>query len=343
MPLSIETETTIYEIEFRSIQLQITGLCNMGCAHCRAANEAKRDLPLKDAVNVIWFAHDHRADDYFDVVLSGGEPLLHKQFDDLLIAIKGFNPDRVMLTTNGYYLTQEAIDRIFDVNFKSFCVSMSLDFATEDEHDAFRSFRGAYQGTIKARKLLADAGIEYSMHMSVPPTSLDVVESVVQEVAAHGGKRASFSPVHKIGRAHNTLVSHREHLHALIAKVKELQLKYPLTLSMSDPLFDICGSYVDDKESYGGCAAGIHSFSVSANGDIYPCIMLPILVTNVCDKTPDEIARGYQTSSVMQSLVTREFGGKCGKCKYLYSCGGCRARAERELGNFLAEDPFCII
>jgi radical SAM protein with 4Fe4S-binding SPASM domain len=34
--------------------------------------------------------------------------------------------------------------------------------------------------------------------------------------------------------------------------------------------------------------------------------------------------------------------GKCGACGYRQICGGCRARAYAETGNYMAEEPFCV-
>jgi radical SAM protein with 4Fe4S-binding SPASM domain len=34
--------------------------------------------------------------------------------------------------------------------------------------------------------------------------------------------------------------------------------------------------------------------------------------------------------------------GKCGVCEYRMVCGGCRARAFGETGNYLDEEPFCL-
>jgi radical SAM protein with 4Fe4S-binding SPASM domain len=37
----------------------------------------------------------------------------------------------------------------------------------------------------------------------------------------------------------------------------------------------------------------------------------------------------------------KRYEGKCGICRYLRFCGGCRARAFAETGNYLAEEPHC--
>ena len=58
-------------------------------------------------------------------------------------------------------------------------------------------------------------------------------------------------------------------------------------------------------------------------------------------KTPfDEI---WKNSEVLNKLRTFEFEGNCGKCKYKFSCGGCRARAAYyNDGNYMAEEPWCL-
>ena len=54
--LEVETEDTIYEIEFGQVQIEITGQCNMSCQHCRAAHQLKHDMPIEQIVKIIRFA-----------------------------------------------------------------------------------------------------------------------------------------------------------------------------------------------------------------------------------------------------------------------------------------------
>mgnify|MGYP001582520685 FL=1 len=51
--LEVETEDTIYEIEFGQVQIEITGRCNMRCQHCRAANQLKQDMPIEQIVKTV--------------------------------------------------------------------------------------------------------------------------------------------------------------------------------------------------------------------------------------------------------------------------------------------------
>ncbi|MGI6411320.1 MAG: hypothetical protein ACOX0V_08810 [Bacteroidales bacterium] len=42
-------------------------------------------------------------------------------------------------------------------------------------------------------------------------------------------------------------------------------------------------------------------------------------------------------------LIERHLEGKCGNCKYTYTCGGCRVMAYYYTGNVYAEDPTCFL
>ena len=44
----------------------------------------------------------------------------------------------------------------------------------------------------------------------------------------------------------------------------------------------------------------------------------------------------------MYVLDRDQLTGKCGRCRYKYTCGGCRAMAWFEHGDLMAEDPTCF-
>ena len=47
-------------------------------------------------------------------------------------------------------------------------------------------------------------------------------------------------------------------------------------------------------------------------------------------------------SELFESLRDFEkYKGRCGECEYLNVCGGCRARADAVLEDYLEEEPFC--
>lgn len=90
-----------------------------------------------------------------------------------------------------------------------------------------------------------------------------------------------------------------------------------------------------------GCWVGTW-LAINAEGDVAPCaILLDELSTgNVRERPlPDLVAE----SPIFRRILDRSrLGGKCGRCRYRFVCGGCRAMAFFTHGDFLAEDPTCF-
>ena len=90
-----------------------------------------------------------------------------------------------------------------------------------------------------------------------------------------------------------------------------------------------------------GCWCGTW-LAVNAEGDVAPCGILldELRCGNVRDKTFQQI---LDDSPVFQDLLDRHrLKGKCGRCRYKLTCGGCRAMAWFESGDLMAEDPTCF-
>jgi radical SAM protein with 4Fe4S-binding SPASM domain len=101
-----------------------------------------------------------------------------------------------------------------------------------------------------------------------------------------------------------------------------------------------------DFDTYGmdavtrGCLGGTAFCFISHVGQLSPCGYLELDCGNVRE---EGFHRAWEESPIFKDL--RDFSkyeGKCGSCRYLKVCGGCRARAYARTGNYLAEEPYCI-
>ncbi len=92
-----------------------------------------------------------------------------------------------------------------------------------------------------------------------------------------------------------------------------------------------------------GCQAGRAFAAVGAEGNVVPCVQLldsACIRGNVRKRKLTEIISG---DPVFKALRSREsLGGKCGRCRYRMTCGGCRALAHYQNGDIMAEDPTCF-
>jgi sulfatase maturation enzyme AslB (radical SAM superfamily) len=50
-----------------------------------------------------------------------------------------------------------------------------------------------------------------------------------------------------------------------------------------------------------------------------------------------------ERSELFATITDRsKLEGRCGRCRYQYTCGGCRAMAYFHSGNYMGEDPTCF-
>jgi radical SAM protein with 4Fe4S-binding SPASM domain len=86
------------------------------------------------------------------------------------------------------------------------------------------------------------------------------------------------------------------------------------------------------------CPCGVQYCRITPEGKVTPCPYMPVEAGDLAGQSFGEI---WRTSRVFRELRSGELGGRCGRCEYRAVCGGCRARAFAESGDFHAEDPAC--
>jgi len=148
------------------IRLEKSYLCNFQCTHCSA--EYYMDRHLEKVIKI----HDEREKmDLEDVrrisreadalglarfVITGGEPLVMKDFDAVVEAI---DPDRhyVITDTNGWFLDDKRARHLKSIGVEK--VQLSLDSMVEADHDNFRNKKGSYKRVMRAVDASLDAGL----------------------------------------------------------------------------------------------------------------------------------------------------------------------------------------
>lgn len=350
--LEVEIEDTIYEIEFGQIQIEITGRCNMNCQHCRADYQLRQDMPIEQIIKIIQFARQF-SPNYKEIVLSGGEPLMHRDFAEVLRRVRTNGGDSITLTTNGSLLTNEHIVLIKDLSFQRFVLSVSLDNLDSNKHNEFRVYKEAFPKAVNALRMLAEINLPNvvaSMRSTIQASQINEMEDMVNFAKNIGCKRVSFSAIHPAGKAieRDDLWMTKEQKLAFLQEVYRLKTVFPdLDITTNDPLkcllrgkSDLGG---DGELVFDGCGAAAITFNVDADGTMTPCALLNIPMMNVFPLSIEEITENYRKNTIVKEMLTMNLKGKCGSCQIKYQCGGCRARAFIQNGDYLGEDPHCWV
>lgn len=321
----------------RIISWNITLRCPLKCSHCYVdAGEKEADgvLSTEEAFAVI---DQIRAIGTPVVVLSGGEPLMR---DDLYeIARYGTKQGlRMAIGTSGYLIDQDAAKNLRNAGIK--VVAISLDSKDPATHDSFRGLNGVWERALQAIGHCRDAGIAIQINMSVMRSSISDVEDVIGLGTLLGVHDYQlFFPI-PTGRATKIAprspIEYEELIRQILIRYRDSNLNIRPTCA---PQFRrIADSLGIINPAWGrGCLAGITYCRIFANGDVTPCPYLPVSVGNIRTTPFSEI---WDNSPLFVALRDpSRLMGKCGKCSFKTTCGGCRARAY--LGEDAASPLWC--
>src|SRR6266849_1157291 len=174
-----------------SVSWNLTQRCNLECAHCYmsafAGADTRGELTTEECRRVI----DEIATVNPNVflILTGGEPLLRKDIWD----VAGYAAEKKFTTvfgTNGVLLREREAKLMRE--HRVLGASISLDSTDAKKHDAFRRLPNAWEGAVRATRVLADEGLDFSLHMSVTDWNVDEVPAMIDLARDLGAKVLNF-------------------------------------------------------------------------------------------------------------------------------------------------------
>jgi MoaA/NifB/PqqE/SkfB family radical SAM enzyme len=141
------------------IQFQYNYACNFKCEHCSISKfqikpKDKRSFTLEDVKKLSKEADELGLARF---VITGGEPLIFKDFDALVEAIDP-NKFYINVDTNGWFLNDEKAKHLFDIGVDR--IQLSIDSLDPKEHDDFRRAPGSHERAMKSIDSALNAGLE---------------------------------------------------------------------------------------------------------------------------------------------------------------------------------------
>src|ERR1700760_3303427 len=101
--------------------------CNLSCAYCNEYDRVSAPVPIEEMLRRI----DQLARLGTQIItISGGEPLLHPQLDEIIRAIRSHNAIATIIT-NGYLLTPDRIERLNRAGLEQ--LQISIDNVNPDD------------------------------------------------------------------------------------------------------------------------------------------------------------------------------------------------------------------
>ncbi|WP_286239985.1 radical SAM/SPASM domain-containing protein [Neptuniibacter halophilus] len=266
------------------IRLEKSYLCNFRCTHCSAEYYMDRHLNkihhIQDDRRKIDLEAVRKLSDEADqlglarFVITGGEPLVMKDFDEVVAAI---DPDKhyIITDTNGWFLDDERARHLKEIGVEK--VQLSLDSMIEEEHDNFRNKPGSYKRVMRAIDASVKAGLNLILSTVLVKGRAKTAEfrEMCQFATDKGiGLYVSYAKPTGSCTEHPEFVIEKEDADIL----RELEKEYNVFSHMTP-------SY----GSFKGCITVKGIITVTSTGEITPCPYIDMSLGNIFQTPLKEI------------------------------------------------------
>lgn len=264
-----------------SVTVAVTNRCSFDCWHCYNAGRSQTDLPLAVLRNLAGELQELGA---AMVTLTGGEPLIRRDLDDIAAAF-----DRrscVIVGTTGDGLTLERARRLRASGV--FAVGISLDSHREAEHDRRRGRPGAFRIALRAIEAARQAGL-YPYVVTVATRDLLTPDVFLPFLGFAAG--AGALEVHVLEPSATGRLAGRSDVLLTGPERKQL-FAYQAQVARDESLPILSSfAYLESSDAF-GCGAGLTHLYVDGGGEVCPCNLVPLSFGNLRDqRLPAILAR----------------------------------------------------
>jgi MoaA/NifB/PqqE/SkfB family radical SAM enzyme len=239
------------------LQFQYDYTCNFHCEHCDITKlrrkKGERCFTPEDVKEL-----SRQADEMglAHIVITGGEPLVFPDFDDI---VKAIDPQKFYITsdTNGWHLDAARAKHLKSIGLDK--IQLSLDSLSATEHDEFRRKKGSHERAVMAIDASLDAGLNIILATVVTKQRVRSEEFIEFLEFAKKKDVAVFvtyaKPVGDWEGNFDVLVSRDD-----MDYMRELEKKYNVFTHLTP-------SYGLDM----GCISVKRMVSITKYGDVMPC------------------------------------------------------------------------
>ena len=353
----------------------ITRTCNLRCVHCYSDSQAQGypgELTWAEMEAVV---ADLAAYQVPSLLLSGGEPLVHPRFFELvdLASTAGL---KLTISTNGTLITPEKAARLKAA--KVAYVGISLD-GIGQIHDEFRRKEGAFEAAVRGFRACHEVGQKTGLRLTLTRHTVENIDRILDFIEEEAIQRVCFYHLVPAGRGSQLQVLRPEEtrraLDTLIARVEawHRQGVNRELLTVAQPAD---GAYLllrMERENHpnleearrllgwnggGANSSGRGIANIDTQGNVHPDQFWQDIVLGNVKRLPfSAIWEGHNQASADTLAEIRSIGtlsaeerqqrmtGACGHCRWFGLCGGgFRTRAAYgSEGRLWGSDPGCYL
>ena len=307
-----------------SLQIELTSKCNERCVHCYIPHEKKtNDIAPQLFYNVL---EQCKEMGLLSLTLSGGEPMMHKNFCEFLRICKEYDFS-VNILSNLTLMNDEILAEMKTNRLSS--VQVSLYSMNPKIHDEITQMEGSFKKTKNAILKLIENDIPLQISCPTMKQNKNYYVDVINWAKEHK-VRAITDYILMAKYDHTTQnLDNRlslDDVKKVISDIITNDVKYQKSMAITD----IEEAEKRDRSNDIVCGVCISTICMVANGDVYPCAgWQSYVVGNVKDTPLKEIWDNSEKVKYLRGLRKKDFQ-KCLKCGDKAFCAMCMVRNANE-------------
>ena len=329
------------------LAINITERCNLACAHCyldakTLSQGSSGELHCSEICQLLSQVANKSAETM--VVLTGGEPLLRKDLEQMVAHGSQLGLSMVV-GTNGMTLTEKRVASLKESGLLG--VGISVDSLDPSYHDNFRGMKGSLNKTLAGIAACRKHQLSFQIHFTVTEGNADELDDMVAFTKIQQARVLNIFFIVCTGRGESITNVGAKTYERVLQRIIELQKSNPdiIIRARCAPHFKRVAHQLDPQSQLNkisgfdgdGCIAGTSYCRVNSTGNVTACPYIEESAGNIHSQDFWSI---WQNSEKFEALRNPTLEGRCGACEYQKLCGGCRARPKATLDNIMGSDPF---
>lgn len=313
--------------------IEITNRCNLNCRFCYNSSGHSKAHKQMDIHTITQLIYKLSIIGVKSIALSGGEPLMHTAWEDILKLVSGYPLIHFAVISNGTIFNKKLTELC--KNIPNLHMQISLDGADE-QSNAFIRGAGNFTKTVETIKAFSGSLNKPVIKMVISRLNKKEIRNFVELIISLGAI-PEFAFVSKQGNAIEDWTDIALEDEEKMSILKEIIL-----------LRDEYGFKVQLPLCVTGCPLGDESLPVNilikTNGSIQPCQTLydeKFCIGNIDDFSLDTIFKNF--TFIKELAIQRSNTSyNCPRCMNRSTCNkGCMAEAFNNYGDCLANDGNC--
>lgn len=305
--------------------LAITHRCNLRCVHCYLGDQSVINSdPTQEITTAQWIALIDEITEAgcLNLLITGGEPLLRKDFSEIYRHAKT-NGMLVSVFTNGTMFTDEIIS-LFE-EFPPSAVEISLYGATAETYEKITGIAGSYERCVNGIHLLLDHQVSVKLKTILMTLNRHEYDSIKDMAAAYGVPFRFDAAIFPCISGDKTPLSMR------LPPEDVIGIEFADEGRVQD-WKDFIHRFqeVPESDALYQCGAGLTAFHIDPFGNLQPCLMT---VNYKYSLLKDRFLKVWQENIPAIRKKKAGAGFICNQCEKKLLCSFCPAFFAMENGS----------